>query len=145
MSMHASTAKAPYFPSLAGFTILVLEDDEDTMELLRAVLGACGARVLMAPTTQHARGYLATARPDLMISDLALPHEDGVAFVRWLRTQPDPALARLPVIAVTAFYEDYPPGRANDFAAYFRKPVPIDDLVRTMADLLNPPRRRKSS
>jgi CheY-like chemotaxis protein len=137
--MQVSAAKAHRFPSLAGFTVLVLEDDEDTMELLRAVLGACGARVLLASSSVHARGYLQTNRPDLIVSDLAMPHEDGPSFVRWLRNHPEPAIAHLPVVAVTAFYEDYPPARARDFAAYFRKPVPIDELVGTLADLLGPP------
>jgi DNA-binding response OmpR family regulator len=117
-------------------TILVVEDDPDTLELLRSIFSACGARVLLASTVQHARGYLQTLRPDLVVSDLALPHEDGVAFVRWLRGQPAPALARLPVVAVTAFYEEYPPNRAHDFAAYFRKPIPIEDFCLTVEALI---------
>jgi DNA-binding response OmpR family regulator len=143
--MGASAEKLSHFPSLAGSTILILEDDEDTMELLRAVLGACGARVLLAPTTQTARGYLHTGHPDLIVSDLALPKEDGFAFNRWLRAQADPRIAGLPVVAVTAFYEDYPATHASGFAAYFRKPVPIDELVRTIADLLHPPHERRAS
>jgi CheY-like chemotaxis protein len=121
---------------LRGFTILVLEDDPDTLELLRSIFTACGARVLLASSVQHARGYLQTLRPDLIVSDLAMPSEDGLAFMRWLRSHPQPDVARLPAIAVTAFYEDYPPARATDFGAYFQKPVPIDALCRTAEVLL---------
>ena len=134
--MTTSAQRTSELADLRGFTILVLEDDPDTLELLRAILSACGARVLLADSTQHARGYLHTLRPDLVVSDLALPSEDGLAFLRWLRGHRDPDVARIPVVAVTAFYEDYPPTRAMDFAAYFRKPIPIDGFCRRVADLL---------
>ncbi len=136
-SMATSTQRISDLADLRGFTILALEDDPDTLELLRAILSACGARVLLADSIHHARGYLQTLRPDLVVSDLALPSEDGLAFLRWLRRQRDPDVARIPVVAVTAFYEDYPPTRATDFAAYFRKPIPIDGFCRTVADLLH--------
>jgi len=136
-SMTTSAQRISDLANLRGFTILVLEDDPDTLELLRAILSACGARVLLADSIHHARGYLQTLRLDLVVSDLALPSEDGLAFLRWLRGQRDPDVARTPVVAVTAFYEDYPPTRATDFAAYFRKPIPIDAFCRTVADLLH--------
>ena len=134
--MTTIAQKTSELADLRGFTILVLEDDPDTLELLRTILSACGARVLLADSIHHARGYLQTMRPDLVVSDLALPTEDGLAFLRWLRGQRDPDVARIPVVAVTAFYEDYPQTRATDFAAYFRKPIPIDGFCRTVADLL---------
>lgn len=137
--MVASAERSSRLADLTGFTILVLEDDPDTVELLRSIFTACGARVLLASSVQGARGYLQTLRPDLIVSDLALPSEDGLAFVRWLRGHADPEVARLPAIAVTAFYEDYPRARATDFSAYFQKPVPIDELCRTAARLLGGP------
>jgi CheY-like chemotaxis protein len=94
--------------------------------------------VLAAATTLHARGFLLTARPDLIVCDLALPREDGPSFMRSVRAAADPVLARVPAIAVTAFYEDYPPTRALEFAAYFQKPIDIDALTRTIASLLPP-------
>jgi CheY-like chemotaxis protein len=139
--MPASAAHSSRLADLRGFTILVLEDDPDTLELLRSIFNACGARVLLASSVQNARGYLQTLRPDLIVSDLALPTEDGLAFMRWLRSHPHPEVARLPAIAVTAFYEDYPRTRAQDFSAYFQKPVPIDDICRTAARLLGRPPR----
>src|SRR6267142_4164161 len=104
--MTTSAQRTPHLADLRGFTILVLEDDDDTLELLRSILSACGARVLLASTAQHARGYLQTMRPDLIVSDLALPHEDGLAFASWLRRHPHADVARLPVVAVTSYYED---------------------------------------
>lgn len=126
-------------PSLAGRTILVIDDDPDALELLHIVLESCGARVQAASTTMHARGYLLTATPDLIVCDLALPREDGPAFMRSVRTSSNPTLARVPAVAVTAFYEDYPPTQALEFAAYFQKPIDIDALTRTIASLLSSP------
>jgi CheY-like chemotaxis protein len=116
-------------PSLEGRTILVIDDDPDALELLHLILESCGATVLTASTTMHARGYLLTVTPDLIVCDLSLPREDGLAFIRGV-----------PAVAVTAFYEDYPPTLAHEFSAYFQKPVDIDALTRAIASLL-PPRQ----
>jgi CheY-like chemotaxis protein len=126
-------------PSLKGRTVLVVDDDRDALELLQMILESCGAKVLAASTTLHARGYLLTVTPDLIVCDLALPREDGPAFMRSVRASSDPILARVPAVAVTAFYEDYPPTQALEFAAYFQKPIDIDALTRTIASLLPPP------
>jgi CheY-like chemotaxis protein len=126
-------------PSLKDRTILVVDDDPDALELLHMILESCGAKVLAAASTMHARGYLLTATPDLIVCDLALPREDGPSFMHSVRAAANPALARVPAIAVTAFYEDYPPTRALEFAAYFQKPIDIDALTRTIASLLSPP------
>ena len=128
-------------PDLTGRTILVVDDDSDALELLHTILEACGAKVLAASTTMHARGYLLTVTPDLIVCDLALPREDGLTFMRGVRASMNPAVARVPAIAVTAFYEDYPPMSAQEFTAYFQKPIDIDALTRTIASLL-PPRPR---
>jgi CheY-like chemotaxis protein len=128
-------------PDLTGRTILVVDDDSDALELLHTILAACGAKVLAASTTMHARGYLLTVTPDMIVCDLALPREDGLTFMRGVRASMNPAVARVPAIAVTAFYEDYPPRSAQEFTAYFQKPIDIDALTRTIASLL-PPRSR---
>jgi CheY-like chemotaxis protein len=125
-------------PSLKGRTILVVDDDPDALELLHMILESCGAKVLAAASTMHARGYLLTATPDLIVCDLALPREDGPSFMRSMRASANPVLARVPAVAVTAFYEDYPPTLALEFAAYFQKPIDIDALTRTIASLLPP-------
>src|SRR5438445_7431787 len=100
--MSTNAQRASKLVDLRGFTILVLENDRDTLELLRAILDACGARVLLADTVQHARGYLPTLRPDLLVSHRAPPTEDGLPFGRWLGGRRDLHVARLPVLAVRA-------------------------------------------
>lgn len=131
--------QATALPSLKNRTILVIDDDPDALELLHMILESCGAKVLAAASAMHARGYLLAAKPDLIVCDLALPREDGPSFIRSVRASANAALARVPAVAVTAFYEDYPPTRALEFAAYFQKPIDIDALTRTIASLLSPP------
>jgi CheY-like chemotaxis protein len=119
-------------PNLKGRTILVVDDDRDALELLHMILESCGATVQAASTTMHARGYLLASTPDLIVCDLALPREDGPAFMRSVRASANPALGRVPAVAVTAFYEDYPPTLALEFAAYFqnRRVLPEADRHR---------------
>jgi diguanylate cyclase len=125
-------------PNLAGTTVLVVDDDPDALDLMHTILESCGMRVLAASTTMHARGYLQNVAPDLIVCDLALPREDGPTFIRSVRASKDPAVARVPAIAMTAFYEDYPPTRALEFAAYFQKPINIDAFTRSIASILRP-------
>ena len=113
-----------------------MDDDPDALDLMHLILESCGARVLAASTAMHARGYLQTITPDLIVCDLALPREDGPSFVQTVRRSVNPALARVPAVAITAFYEDYPPTRALEFAAYFQKPIDIDALTQTVAAIL---------
>src|SRR5438552_18637658 len=116
--MTTSAQRTSKLVDLRGFTILVLENDPDTLELLRAILDACGARVLLADTVQHARGYLHTLRPDLIVADLALPTEDDLAVGRWLRDRRDLDVARSPVVAAPASYERAPATRPTGYPAH---------------------------
>ena len=103
---------------------------------MRTVLEECGARVIQADRVSIAREYVQTLKVDLIITDLALPHEDGAMFLKWLRAQPAAKGGSIPAIAVTAYYEDFPPTKFSGWAAYFRKPVQIEQLVGTIAALL---------
>ena len=62
-------------PDLKGFTILVIEDDPDGLQLLTTAMTACGARVLTASDTTIVRGHLDTVKLDLLVTDLGLPGE----------------------------------------------------------------------
>ena len=73
-------------PNLSGIKVLLVEDDPDTVEVTVAALRQCGASVWSATVAEEARPLLAEVVPDVVICDLALPREDGIAFVRWLRT-----------------------------------------------------------
>ena len=123
-------------PDFSDLTVLVVEDDADSRELLREVLQACGAMVLEADNTRTAREFVSTLKTNLIVTDLALPGDDGASFLRWLREQPRERGGTLPVIAVTAYSNDFPPTEVSGWAAYFKKPLNIDEFVSTISAIL---------
>lgn len=144
--MTASLSARPQsgFPDLSALTVLVIEDDPDSRELMRAILESCGAGVLEADNVPTAQEYVGTLRVDLVVTDLALPGADGASFLRWLREQPSERGGTLPAIAVTAYDQRYPPAEVPGWAAYFRKPIQPDEFLRTIADIMRPPSARAS-
>ncbi len=106
-----ATVSAPWppagIPSLAGLTILVVDDDPDTVEILVIFLKTCGTSGIAAMTATGALTYADEARKlDAVVTDIAMPGIDGVELAQKLRS--NPLRSRLPVIALTGFYEDYP-------------------------------------
>jgi CheY-like chemotaxis protein len=72
-------------PDLAGTRILVVDDDEATRDLLSRALGEMGATVVSAASATEARAEITRQRPDAIVSDVGMPDEDGLAFMRSLR------------------------------------------------------------
>jgi len=126
-------------PDFSHLSVLIVEDDPDSRDLLREVLQACGASVVEADNIKTAKECVGTVKLNLIVTDLALPGDDGAAFLSWLRQQPHARGGTLPAVAVTAYSERYPPSEVSGWAAYFQKPVNIDDFVRTIAAILNKP------
>ena len=123
-------------PDFSDLTVLIVEDDADSRDLLREVLQACGAIVLEADNVRTAKECVSTLKTNLIVTDLALPGDDGASFLRWLREQPRDRGGTLPVIAVTAYSKDFPPTEVSGWAAYFKKPLNIDEFVNTIAAIL---------
>ena len=123
-------------PNFSDLTVLIVEDDADSRDLLRQVLQACGAMVLEADNVRTARECVSTLKTNLIVTDLALPGDDGASFLRWLREQPRDRGGTLPVIAVTAYSKDFAPTEVSGWAAYFKKPLNIDEFVSTIAAIL---------
>jgi CheY-like chemotaxis protein len=112
-------------PDLRGVTILLVDDDNDSLEILGEFFRACGAHPLAARHAAGASAYLDTApKLDAIITDLAMPDMDGMEFVRRVRRHP--TRNKVPVIAVTAFYETYP--NAPDFDAWLKKPLNLAEV-----------------
>ena len=127
---------APGLPDFSGLLFLVVEDDADSREFLRTVLERCGARVVEADNVRTARQYIETLKIDLVVTDLALPHENGAALLKWLRGLPAEKGGAIPAIAVTAYYEKFPPAQLSGWAAYLQKPLQIEQLVGMIASIL---------
>src|SRR4030095_15376508 len=93
---------AAIFPSLSGLRVLVLDDEPDTREAVSAVLEGCGAQVAAVAKVSEALAFLARGATDLVVSDVAMPVEDGYRFIAELRRVPAEHGATLPVLAFTA-------------------------------------------
>jgi CheY-like chemotaxis protein len=127
-------------PNFCGLSVLVVDDDKDSRTFLSEVLRACDAIVLEADNIATAKAYVSTHKLNLVVTDLALPGEDGATFLKWLRQEPRERGGRVPAVVVTAFYEDYPLSEVAGWAAYFQKPVDMNQFVETVATILKVPR-----
>jgi two-component system CheB/CheR fusion protein len=124
----------PDLPNLAGRTILVVDDNDDSLHMLGTFLRACHAHVLEARNAISALAYLETHdRIDAVVTDLSMPNMDGVQLVERLRR--DPRGRSLPAIALTGMYEDYMYTHTGVFDAFLRKPVNFDELCSTIVRL----------
>ena len=120
---------------LHGVRVLIVDDEADTLELSRQVLGDRHAQVLTAPNVDQALETLLTFNADVLVSDLSMPGRDGYELIRAVRltTGPD----ELPAAALTAFARPEDAVRAHDagFQMHLAKPVEPDELVRIVAQL----------
>ena len=123
-------------PDLSGKTLLVVEDNDDQLELLSAFFKACGAGVVLARNVDTALAYLGTDRFDLLVSDLAMPHKDGLHLIRSVRASKGPQRT-IPAIAITGFYEDYTNARGHGFDAFMQKPVRPESLSKILRDFFD--------
>jgi CheY-like chemotaxis protein len=108
-------------------TILVVDDDESIRELLRLHLSAAGYEVNLAEDA-IAAGYLVLrSPPDLIISDVNMPHMDGFEFVSALKA--DSTIPHIPVIFLTTFEEGDDRGKDLGVVGYLTKPIRADRLL----------------
>ena len=123
---------------LHGMTILVVEDDRDTREVLKVMLEMCGATVLVADSAVHGLETYLRTRPTAIVSDIAMPGEDGYWLVREVARCAADGGSRVPAVAVTAFSGQHPRAAAlaAGFQAHLAKPVDPDDLCRTVAQVV---------
>jgi CheY-like chemotaxis protein len=126
------------FPDLSGRTILLVDDNDDHLDLLLAFFHACQGHVLMARNVQTALVYLADANVDLLVSDLAMPGEDGIALIKALRSFKGER-RRIPAIAVTGFEEQYLKARSQGFDAFLQKPINPETLASVVGKFFAPP------
>jgi CheY-like chemotaxis protein len=124
-------------PTLAGLRVLVVDDDEDTLDITSAVLRRSGAAVDVASSVDEAMRRVGLDRPHVVVADLAMPGQDGYALVQKLRVLPEADGGQTPVVALTAYWN---PGDSplRGFDRALSKPAEPAVLVRTVAALARP-------
>ena len=137
---HAGTdqrRRVTAWPSLTGVRALIVDDDPDAAELLSEGLRGQGASVVAVPGAAAAFRAFQAERPDIVLSDIAMPNEDGLALIQRIRALPSDRGGRVPAIAVSAY------ARADDrersleagFQLHVSKPIDIEQLVAAIASL----------
>ncbi|HYI12453.1 MAG TPA: ATP-binding protein [Thermoanaerobaculia bacterium] len=111
--------------ALAGVNVLVVDDDPAARQVLGTILSAFGARVTGAASAREALQSVTRARPDVLVSDIGMPEEDGYDLIRLLRVGESLGAADVPAVAVTAYADPRDRLRALDagFQAHVVKPV----------------------
>ncbi|HSN68300.1 MAG TPA: ATP-binding protein, partial [Thermoanaerobaculia bacterium] len=131
VSRAARKAALDSMPDLSYASLLLVEDDPESRRVIATILRAAGAEVRQAASVAEARRELELRRPDLVVSDIAMPDEDGYDMIKDLRTRyrADP----IPTIALTAFGQ--PEERERILAAGFDRYLmkPVDPLALTVA------------
>ncbi len=122
--------------TLRGLRILVIDDQEFTRNLVNAIFRRANAEVHSVSSVREGLEQFRTTPPDVVVCDLAMPGEDGFAFIRAVRSQLA-GQGATPVIALTAFGrpEDKQSALAAGFDAYLKKPVDPGELTSTVLRL----------
>ena len=134
------------WPVLAGLRVLVVDDEPDARRLLSAVLERCKAEVHAAASAAEAMALIDGAGmncaaeprfPDVLLSDIGMPGEDGYGLIRRIRQLPTDRGGSIPAVALTAFAraEDRQRVLSAGFQAYISKPVEPEALVAAVARL----------
>jgi len=123
--------------SLAGHSILLLEDHADSRELLVEALRRVGAVVAAFGAARDAFAALERVRPSVIVADIALPDEDGYSFIRRVRAHSTPAIQSVPAIAVTAYASipDREEALTVGFQQHLAKPIDPGRLVEAIHDV----------
>jgi PAS domain S-box-containing protein len=127
-----SAARVESSPALSiqGLRVLVVDDEPDARHLVRVFLESCGARVLSADSVAAAMTAIQRELPDVVLTDIAMPIEDGYALLRRVRALSPERGGRLPVAAITAYAsaDDKHKLRLAGFQGHLTKPFQLAAL-----------------
>lgn len=129
-----SSESSPLANHLHGLRILIVDDNVDSREILRGFCEYYGAEVIESDSGRAAFLFFKHNRPDVVVTDIAMPQWSGYHLLRKIRGLPDRLGGRTPIVAVTAYkdlHEMPRPGVAG-FDAWLTKPLDIPALVETI-------------
>jgi PAS domain S-box-containing protein len=129
--------KDTYFP-LKGVRVLVVDDSPDSLDLLVMILEAYGAIATAVDSAASAIEVLSSFKPDILVSDIGMPEEDGYSLIRRIRQLPPQNGGQIPAIALTAYASDKDRNEAMlaGFQKHFAKPVAPEEFAIGVAELV---------
>lgn len=124
---------------LTGVRVLVVDDETDTLEFLTATIESYGAEVKAVASAFEALEVLERWQPDVLLSDIGMPGEDGYSLIRKIRALPSELARQIPAVALTAYAreEDRRQALEAGFQMHLAKPVDVAELVAVVANLVN--------
>jgi CheY-like chemotaxis protein len=123
---------------LYGLKVLVVDDDADTRDLLEWVLKRAGAEVTAVSSAKDALAAVDANPPHVIVSDIAMPEEDGYSLVKKLRSRGAEKGGRIPAVALTAhsLVQDRLLSLRAGFQSHVPKPVVPEELVEVVASVV---------
>jgi signal transduction histidine kinase/DNA-binding response OmpR family regulator len=120
---------------LKGLRILVVDDEADSRDLVTAILTRCGGKVRCCESAAEALKTFREWKPDLLVSDIGMPNEDGYELIKKLRKLRLKRAKEIPVVALTAYATDDDRERtlSAGFQMHVAKPIEPEALVRSIA------------
>ncbi len=135
--IQESELKVDNFSVLNGLQVLVVDDNADTRELIAFILEQSGAQVTSASSVSEALEVLVKFKPDILVSDIGMPDEDGYSLIRKVRAQEALRGEKIIAVALTAFARDEECRLALEagFQVHIPKPIEPEELVKVVANL----------
>ena len=135
--MHSGEVHASEFRSLDGLRVLLVDDERETREIISTVVERTGAEVKSCTSAREALAELVDWRPDVILSDIAMPDEDGYSFINRVRSLSQEQGGNTPAAALTAYAreEDRKLALAAGYQMHIAKPIGAGQLVMMIAKL----------
>jgi len=127
----------PLAPSLSGLRVLVADDEADARQWITVVLEESGAEAIGVASVGEALEVIEQQRPDVLISDIGMPGEDGYTLIRRIRELEPEMGGTIPAVALTGYAreEDYTKALAEGFQLHVAKPIRAAELVAVVTSL----------
>ncbi|MCC5614156.1 PAS domain S-box protein [Nostoc sp. CHAB 5836] len=127
----------PLLLSLLGVRVVVVDDQADTREFITTALEQCQAEVKAVGSVPEALEVIREWKPDVLVSDIGMPQEDGYSLIRKLRSQPPELGGNIPAAALTAYAraEDRMRAIQEGYQLHLSKPIQAAELARVVASL----------
>jgi len=129
----AKLARSPQL--LSGLNVLLVDDDSDTLKLMATALTKRQANVTAVSSAGEAIRAITRKRPDVLVSDIAMPDEDGYGLIEKVRLLENGESENIPAVAITAYAKEEDRERAlsSGFQIYLAKPVELTELISVVA------------